>query len=365
MKICLIYNYAQHYRTNIFTLLDRELDIDFYFGDDMGDVKKMDYSLLHHKVKELKNRTLWRIEWQSDCVSLAFRKYDAYVMLGTPMCLSTWLCAFFASILGKKVIFWTHGWYGKESTFERILKKLFYKIPDHIMLYGNYAKELLLKEGLDEEKLSVIHNSLMYDAQLEIRKNLKASNVFVDHFKNGFQTVVFVGRLTPVKKLHQLLEAQKDCQEKDFNFNVVFIGDGTQKTELENLSSSLKLNDKVWFYGSSYNEDELSILLYNADLCVAPGNIGLTAMHAMVYGCPCVSHNDFKWQMPEFEAINSGITGDFFERDNVQSLANTIRAWLVNSKSRREEVRQSCFDEIDTSWNPYYQLEVINRALSN
>lgn len=54
-------------------------------------------------------------------------------------------------------------------------------------------------------------------------------------------------------------------------------------------------------------------LIYNADLCVAPGNIGLTAMHAMMFGCPCISHNDFSWQMPEFEAIVPYKTGNFLK----------------------------------------------------
>ena len=45
-KICLIYNYAQHYRIGIFKLLDQELSCDFYFGDQMDDVKKLDYSEL-------------------------------------------------------------------------------------------------------------------------------------------------------------------------------------------------------------------------------------------------------------------------------------------------------------------------------
>lgn len=51
--------------------------------------------------------------------------------------------------------------------------------------------------------------------------------------------------------------------------------------------------------------------IYNADLCVSPGNVGLTAMHSLVFGCPVITHNCFEWQMPEFEAIQPGITGDF------------------------------------------------------
>lgn len=54
MKLCLIYNFAQHYRTNIFTLMDQQMDIDFVFGEKYLNVKKMDYSLLKHKVTEVK-----------------------------------------------------------------------------------------------------------------------------------------------------------------------------------------------------------------------------------------------------------------------------------------------------------------------
>ena len=52
MKLCLIYNFAQHYRTDIFQLISETFNCDFLFGDSMADVKKMDYSLLSGKVIE-------------------------------------------------------------------------------------------------------------------------------------------------------------------------------------------------------------------------------------------------------------------------------------------------------------------------
>jgi len=41
-KCCIIYNYAQHYRTDIFTKVSEEYLCDFVFGDAMGDVKKIE-----------------------------------------------------------------------------------------------------------------------------------------------------------------------------------------------------------------------------------------------------------------------------------------------------------------------------------
>ena len=125
----------------------------------------------------------------------------------------------------------------------------------------------------------------------------------------------------------------------------------------------MKSDENVWFYGPSYKEEELSQLLYDADLCVAPGNIGLTAMHAMTYGCPCISHNDFKWQMPEFEAIQENITGAFFERDNIEDLARVITSWFDMHHEDREKIRQACYKEIEEKWNPHKQLETIKKVI--
>ena len=143
----------------------------------------------------------------------------------------------------------------------------------------------------------------------------------------------------------------------------MFIGNGSEYGKLKSLVDHLNITDQVWFYGACYDERTNAELIVNADLCVAPGNVGLTAMHSMVFGCPVISHNDFKWQMPEFESIIQGKTGDFFEKDNIDSLCDTISKWFTNMGNKREKVRQNCFDEIDLQWNPYYQMKIIQSII--
>lgn len=362
-RICLIYNFAQHYRTNIFTLMDQNMDIDFVFGDHYLNVKKMNYDLLQNTVREVRNIELGPIVWQKGTVRLVFMGYRKYILLGEPMNLSSWIILLLARLIGKEVYFWTHGWYGKETKVKAFVKKLYFRMANGIMLYGNYARQLMIDEGFSSKKLTTIHNSLMYDDQLPIRKELMKSNLFVNHFGNNYPTVIFVGRLTPIKKLDLLLRAQAINRANRIKYNVALIGDGEVREMLVSLVTELKLDNLVWFYGATYDEKELSQILYDADLCVAPGNIGLTAMHAMVYGCPCISHNDFKWQMPEFEAIKEGVTGSFFERDNPNSLADSIGNWLTTHINDRERVRNACFREIDENWNPHKQLDIIMRAI--
>ena len=366
MRLCLIYNFAQHYRSRIFQRIDEEFECDYIFGDTYGDIKLMDYSLLYGNVKETHTTQLgggWY--YQRGVLASLFKSYDKYILLGETRAVSTWMFLVMSRFFPKKKVYlWSHGWYGKETRVERIIKKLFFKLPNGgIFLYGNYARKLMINEGLNPNKLFVIHNSLAYDKQLEIRKQLKTTTVFKEFFKNDLPTLIFIGRLTRVKKLHQLLEVLVQLNGRGKKFNLVFVGDGIEKDKLISLVHDKKLTKQVWFYGACYDEEENAELIYNADLCVAPGNVGLTAMHSMVFGTPVITHNNFSYQMPEFESITSGLTGDFFTMDDVTSMADCIEKWFNCKTACREEVRQACYNEIDTQWNPEFQIDVFKKNL--
>ena len=363
MKLCIIYNFAQHYRKEIFQLLDKEYDCDWYFGDTMADVKKLDYSLLRGRVHEIHNGNLGRIKWQTGILNLV-RKYDVFLMIGESWNISIWLFCFYAKLLkNKRLYFWEHGWYGKETKIESTLKHCLNSTATGFFLYGEYAKKLMINEGFPEEKLHVIYNSLDYSRQLAVRKNLKVTDIFNKHFNNNFPNLFFVGRLTSVKRLEMILYAMKNEKDKGVLFNMTFIGDGVMMSELSSLAEQLGLKNNVWFYGPCYDENELGHLIYNADICVAPGNIGLTAMHTMVFGTPAITHNCFKWQMPEFEAIKEGVTGTFFEIGNVDSLGENLEKWFRTKGKERDLVRQDCMREIDSKWNPQYQIRIFKKYI--
>lgn len=361
-KICLIYNYAHHYRTSIFCLIDKEFNCDFIFGDKYLDVKKMDYSLLHNKVREVHNKKIGSFLYQNGVISLIWKKYEKYIMLGEPMNISTWGVLLLSKVLNKKVFLWSHGWYGREGYIKKIIKKIFFDLASGILLYGNYARNLMIENGFNPERLFVVHNSLDYDKQIAIRKQLKLDRVYQEHFGNAYPVLLFVGRLTRVKRLDMLLEVIRKSVVNHQPLNLILIGKGEELTALQKKVNSLDIKPNVWFYGACYDETELSNLIYNADVCVSPGNVGLTAMHSLVYGCPVITHDNFKEQMPEFEAIQKNVTGDFFKQGDVNSLYNVVQSWIKNH-TNREDIRKMAYREIDLNWNPYVQLQVIKEML--
>ena len=367
MRILYLDNVASHYRKAIFLLMDKTYDIDYLFGKSLGDIKQMDTSLLRGKVEKTKTRRFgggWY--WQPGLVGKLFKAYDRYLLVCETRALSTWIFCLLAHLFGKsrKVYFWSHGWYGKETGLERVIKKILFNLPKGgIFLYGNYARELMIKEGFKPEKLHTIHNSLDYDKQVELRKIINPKPIYKEHFGNYNPNLFFVGRLTEVKKLDMVLRAMSLLRDRGQQYNMTFIGDGTERESLEALSTELGLEQNVWFYGACYDEKVLGEMIYNADLCVAPGNIGLTAMHTLAYGTPALTHDDFPHQMPEFEAIREGETGTFFQIGSDESLAGSIENWFSNNGSRREEVRRACMREIDEQWTPEFQIQVLQKYL--
>ena len=295
----------------------------------------------------------------------AFNKFDAVIFSGNIRNLSYWKMLFLPKWRKDrpKLLLWTHGWYGKESTLTKLVKKIYYKRADGILLYGDYAKSLMIREGFDPDKLFVIKNSLNYDRQLTIRKSLSRRDLYNKRFSNSNPVIIFIGRLTEEKRLDMIISALSLLKRAGKNFNLVLIGDGNIKDKLVNIAKNEKVEDNVLFWGECYDEEINAELIYNADLCVSPGNVGLTAIHAMMFGCPVISNDDFAHQGPEFESIIPNQTGRFFTKDSVESLASAIEQWFDGPGKDRETVRQACYTEIDTSWNPDYQMKVLRNAL--
>ena len=365
MKICLITNLAPHYREEIFRLLDSRLECDFVFGDTLNNgIRTFPLTGFRNQVTVVKNVQNGQVTlWQKDALKRLSMPYDLYILSGDIRCLSTWAFLILAKLRHKRIWLWAHGWSGRENRVQKSMKKMFYRMPEGVLLYGDYARNLMIKNGFAADKLWVIHNSLAYSQQKAIRENLKKTNIYRARFRNDDPTLIFIGRLTASKRLDMILDAMKILRSRKVFCNLVLVGDGPELDFLKLQIICNGLENRVWLYGPCYDEALNAELIYNADLCVSPGNIGLTAIHVLTYGTPALTHGNFKHQGPEFEAIQPQVTGDFYEYGSVKSLADWIQAWLGTNANDREQVRQACYEAIDSAWTPEYQFNVIKEHL--
>lgn len=365
-RLCMFFNTPSLYRKSVYKKIDENFDCDWYFGDYTGGVKSFDINLLKQSSYLHVSNARHRVYWTVGLLKLLFdKRYDVYFMYASTWDLCMWLFLLLRSLFfrRKKINFWCHGWYGKENCLEALLKKIMYNSADRVFCYGEYARRLLLDMGYAPDKICAIHNSLDYEYQLEIRSTLSPSDIYIKHFKTMAPVLLFIGRLTKVKRLDLLLDAMALLKQQGHCYNLMIVGDGEEKEYLQNLIERHGLESFVWLYGACYDDKVNAELIYNADLCVAPGNVGLTAIHSMTFGTPVATHHEFKFQMPEFESIKEGETGSFFEYNDRESIAETILKWFDIHRGDRDEVRKACYAEIENNWTPDFQLKVIKDNL--
>ena len=361
---CCIFNLAPHYRAPIYKLMSEELNCDFFIGDTVGSsIKLMDYQDLKGFRKKLKFLKIFKnFYWQKGAISIVFKNYKNYIITGEPFCISTWIILIFAKSQGKKTFLWSHGWYGDETFIKRTIKKLFFNLSTKVLLYGDHARKLMIKDGIDENKLICIYNSLDFENQIKVRNNIKPTSIYKNYFKNDYPVILYIGRLQKVKKIDLLIKSVNKLNDRGTNCNLIIIGEKAE--ELSFLNTLIKNRSNIWLYGSCYDENKIGELIFNASTCVSPGNVGLTALHSLVYGTPIITHDNFCNQMPEFEAITDGLSGTFFKEDSIESLCLNIEKWIGFSDQKRELVRNNCYKIIDERYNPYVQIAILNKLLN-
>ncbi|QXP66974.1 glycosyltransferase [Polaribacter sp. AHE13PA] len=368
-KILVIYPGFPHYRNGIIEELLEDKENEYFF---IGDDNMMGTSIKPYDFKgneKFFNAPSYKVKnfiFHKKMIAYILKNdFDSYIFHSSPFWITILISFFILKLKGKKCYNWTHGLLKDEDSFKSKFYLNFYKLFDGIILYGNGAKKNMINKGFPKEKLTVIYNSLNYKKQIINRDKLNVDD-FITLKKKIFGTnykrpqLIFIGRLTKQKKLTVLLELIDILNKKGQNFNLVFVGDGQEKKNLELITLDKGLDDQIKFYGPSYDEFEIYSLIASSDCCVSPGEIGLTAIHSLTYGTPVISHNNANYQMPEFESIIDGVNGKLFEYNDTNSLVEAVLSWFNDNKDR-EVVRNNCYKVIDEVFNPVNQKKIINK----
>jgi len=381
MKIFVNYPFFPHYRKAVIRELLQFEDVDLVLAagckTNADALKLMRLSEVSgsgsktSSIEWVELGNLWlggRVLWQKRLLSALRRcRPDVLVMLGVVDYLSCWLNLFYSKVFSVPCAMWTHGLYGREGLLLRSARLFFYKRADHVMTYGERARGLLVRGGVEDRKVTAIHNSLDFSAQ-EVafrRAECLGRRVILEKYGiggAGSHVVLFVGRLTRVKRIDLLIDAFADVvRERRVSdvLRLVIVGEGPEEERLKKLAEDRGVLDDVVFLGPIHSEDKLAELFYVADVCVSPGNVGLLAVHALGYGVPVVTHGRMERQMPEVEAIEVGRTGSFYQEGSVVSLCEEVERWVCLADDERRRVRFKARKTIAEKWSPSFQAKKI------
>jgi colanic acid/amylovoran biosynthesis glycosyltransferase len=176
--------------------------------------------------------------------------------------------------------------------------------------------------------------------------------------KKAFE-IVCVGRLVPAKGQHILLRALLLLQTKGHNLHLRLIGDGPDRTSLEDAVRRSDADTMVTFCGA-LNHDETRKQLAEADIFALASfaeGIPIALMEAMAMGIPCVSTNVAG--IPEL--IRHNIDGLLVPASSVEALAEAIEALIVDA-DLRGRFAQSGRERVLDCYNLPANLEALAAA---
>jgi glycosyltransferase involved in cell wall biosynthesis len=358
-----------HYRSGLVRELRRSIHAEYHFFADTQDregrIPALDFGGSADFIHSPFSRVLKRIVWQPQAVRIAWSgTYTCCVFMGDAAWLSTWIAAALARLRGRRVLFWTHGWMRRDRGVKKYVRLAFYGLADGLLLYGEQAARIGADLGYSPQKLHVMFNSLDFDAQQALTTKISIADVTalrVRLFGDAETPVVIAtARLTAVKRFDLLIEALDIVNRKFRRTNLLVVGDGPERKHLEVIAASTQV--KCAFVGTCYEESRLAAYFLAANVTVSPGNVGLTCMHSLGYGVPVITHDDPSDQMPEWEAIEIGVTGDVFRKGSVVDLAQKIEKWTRTSFPL-DAIRRRCRSAIETKYHPKMQAAAIDGAV--
>jgi 1,2-diacylglycerol 3-alpha-glucosyltransferase len=374
-QLLIVYHFFPHYRKGVMSeLAQRHVDGKLVFGGDLDSANidpsikpwqaNKDLPFVHIPVTRLPfgKYIQWKLIWYALTTS-----WRAVILLGDANNISTWIAGALFRARGIRTIFWAHGWISdSEPTAKTAFRKLYFAIPDGLLFYGRRAKSIAVHYGVPPEKIWVVYNSLDYEAQITVRNKLTEESRRLIRNKlfgtSDIPIVVCISRITKLRRLDMLIQSLDKLKEEGHECGLLLIGDGAERGNLE--SQAAQCGIKLVCTNAIYDEAEIGPLLSCAAVTVAPGKVGLTAMHSLVYGVPVITHSDHNQQMPESEAIVPGITGDLFLINNIDDLAAKIQKWTQSPDVDRK-TREYCFTVIDKYYNPAEQANIIEDAIGN
>lgn len=158
-----------------------------------------------------------------------------------------------------------------------------------IIVMSGAMRSSLLHEGLAPDRIFCVYNGVDHERFHRIDRTQACASTGLDPTR---QRILFVGHLVPVKGLPSLLQAFRGLLTNSAsNLELVLIGDGPQRQQLQNQASRLGIQSRVKFLGQQRHED-LCAFYNSSDLfCLPSLNEGLpnVILEAFACGLPVVA----------------------------------------------------------------------------
>jgi glycosyltransferase involved in cell wall biosynthesis len=223
------------------------------------------------------------------------------------------------------VIYWNHGinLTTPNNVVKRAVFGLFHRFADAIVLYSDNERKYVARRYW--RKLFIANNTINFrsipeipDSKSEIREQLDIP------FK---KVVLFVGRITKIKRLGDLLEAAVHLND---DIGVVIVGAGLSSEQKALVDAA----ENIRYLGAIYDLELVNRIFKMADVFSIPGKVGLGVNQAFYWGLPIVTENVL--HSPEFIYVKNGVNGFVVDKHDTRMLADKINQLLSSDNLYRQ-----------------------------
>lgn len=204
-----------------------------------------------------------------------------------------------------------------------IKSKWKYKNVDRIIAVSEGVKKILLLDGIDDKKISVVHSGV----DLSLFKNIDGSYLYDElKIKRDNRIVGIVASLAPHKDHVNFLTAAALIKEKIPEAKFLIVGEGRLKNGLIKLAKKLGIADSVIFTG--FRKDVSSLLAIFDVFILSSYLEGLctSLIDAMASGVPIVATN----VGGVGELVTDGLNGILVPPGNPAAFASAVITVLGN-----------------------------------
>ena len=264
-----------------------------------------------------------------------------------------------AKITKIPIVSTIHGWTAID------FKLKFYEQCDRIALrffdclipVSDHIKKSLIESGVDSRKTIRLHNAV--DVEFKDFKPERTSSLNIRK-RNGEFLIGTIGRLSPEKNIPNFLKAASLLIKKYDNIKFLIVGDGFERSKLEDLALNLGLRDNIQFTGFVHQMDRIYNLLDLLVISSSTEGIPLVMLEAMKYSIPVVSTK--VGGIPE--VIENGIDGILVDSQNSTHLHNAIEDLIIN-KNKYVEVSRNARKKIAKDFNRSDWIREIEKIYIN
>ena len=169
----------------------------------------------------------------------------------------------------------------------------------------------------------------------------------VYRLKPEVPVLLYIGRMMWYKNLHLILDGLRLIKEQGIPFQMLFVGDGTDRAAAEQYALDLGLRDCVQFVGAIYDRERVRAFTSRASLLVFPSTYdtsGLVIREAAACDCPALLVRG----SCAAEGVDHEVSG-FLCEENAEDLARVLAGALAD-RERLANIGKNAGETVYLSW---------------